>query len=82
MDWERVWVFAEVLANSENDFAISLRKLALDWFNNEVFEHIKSTFEMDMDNETFKQNNVHQIIVNATKLKYTNCGKDINGPPT
>ena len=82
MDWERVWVFAEVLANSENDFAISLGKLALNWFNNEVFEHIKSTFEMDMDNETFKQNNVHQIIVNATKLKYANCGKDINGPPT
>ena len=38
-------------------------------FNNEVLEHIKNTFEMEMDNEIFKQNNADQVKGNATKLK-------------
>ena len=50
-------LLAEVLADPENNFAISVDKLALKKsFNNEAFEHIKNTFEMEMDNETFKQN--------------------------
>ena len=47
-------LFAEVLVDPENNFAISLEKLALKQSaNNEIFEHIKSTFEMEMDNKIF-----------------------------
>ena len=50
-------LLAEVLADPENNFAISVDKLALKKSsNNEAFEHIKNTFEMEMDNGTFKQN--------------------------
>ena len=53
-------LFAEVLGDSENNFAIFLEKLTLKKLaNNEVFEHIKNTFEMEMDNEVFKQNNIY-----------------------
>ena len=49
-------LFAEVPADPENDFAISLKKLALKKAANiEVFEHIKNTFEIEMDNEIFKK---------------------------
>ena len=85
----RPWVeneiklFAEVLADPENNFAISLEKLALKKpENNAVFEHIKNTFEMEMDNKFFKQNNANQVKSNATKLEYTNYGKNINGSPS
>ena len=75
--------FAEVLADPENNFAISLEKLALKKSaNSEVFEHIKSTFEMKVDNESFKQNNADQVKGNATKLEYTNYGKNMNGSPS
>ena len=64
-------LFAEVLADLENNFAISFEKLALKKIaNNEIFEHIKSTFEMTMENEIFKQNNADQVKGNATKLEY------------
>ena len=50
--------------------------------NDEVFEYIKNTSEMAMDNEIFKQNNVNQAKGNGTKLEYTNYGKNINGSPS
>ena len=34
------------------------------------------------DNEIFKQNNAGQVTDNATKLKYTNYSKNINGCPS
>ena len=69
-------LFAEVLDDPENIFAISLEKLTLKKSaNNEVFEHIKNTFEMEMNNEIFKQNNTDQAKSNATKLEYTNDSK-------
>ena len=37
---------------------------------------------MEMDNEIFKQNNADQAKGNATKLEYTNYGKNINGSPS
>ena len=50
-------LLAEVLADPENNFAISVDKLALKKSsNNKAFERIKNTFEMEMDNVTFKQN--------------------------
>ena len=52
---------------------MTLKKLA----KNAVFEHIKNIFEMEMDNEIFKQNNADQVKGNATKLEYTNYGKNI-----
>ena len=76
-------LFAEVLADPENNFAISLEKLALKKSaNNEVFKHIKKTFKKKMDNKTFKLNNADQVKDNATKLEYTNYGKNINGSPS
>ena len=76
-------MFAEVLADLENNFAISLEKLSLKMStNNKVFEHIINTFEMEMDNEIFKQNNDDQVKDNPTKLEYTNYGKNINDSPS
>ena len=37
---------------------------------------------MVMDNEIFKQNNADQVKDNATKLEYTNYGKNKNGSPS
>ena len=72
-------LFAEVLADPENNFAISLEKLALKKLaNNEVFKHIKNTFEMEMDSEICKQN----YKGNATKLEYKNYSKNRNGSPS
>ena len=60
---------SEVLADPENNFAISLEKLTLKKsVNNEAFEHIKKTFEMEIDSEIFKQNNAGQVKGNATEL--------------
>ena len=76
-------LFAEIPAEPENNFAISLEKLALKKSaNNEVFEHIKDTFEIEMDNEIFKQNNADQVKGNTTKSEYTNCDKNRNGSPS
>ena len=69
-------LFVEVLADPENNFAIALEKLALKKLaNNEVFKHIKNTFEMEMDSEIFKQNDKG----NATKLESKNYSKNKNG---
>ena len=37
---------------------------------------------MEMDNKIFKQNNADQLKGNATNLKYTKYGKNINGSPS
>ena len=47
--------------------------------NNEVFENVKNTFEMEIDNEILKQSNCTHVKGNATKLEYTNYNKNING---
>ena len=50
-------LFAEVLADPENYFFITLEKLApKNSSSNEVLEDIKNTFDMKMSNEIFKQN--------------------------
>ena len=46
-----IQTFAEILAILENNFVISSEKLALKKSaNNEVFEHIRDNFELEMDN--------------------------------
>ena len=45
--------FAEILADPENNFTISLEAIKKSG-NNEVLDHIKNTFEMNMGNEIFK----------------------------
>ena len=45
-------LFAEVLVDLENNLAISLESLTLGKSaNNEIFDHIKNTFEIEMDDE-------------------------------
>ena len=34
---------------------------------------------MEMDSKIFKRNNADQVKANATKLEYTNYGKNVNG---
>ena len=73
---------ADVLADLENKFAVSLKKWVLKKLaNNQAFEHIKNTFEMEMDKEIFKQNNADQGKGNAAKLEYTNYGRNVTGSP-
>ena len=73
-------LFAEVLADLENNFSISLEILSLKHtVNNEVFEYIKNILEMEMDSKLLKQNIADHVKGNATKLEYTNYGKNING---
>ena len=51
-------VYADVLANPENSFAIALEKLALKKSaNNEVFEHIQKLFQAELDKDDFKEKN-------------------------
>ena len=78
----RLWIeneielFEEVQADPENNVAISLEKLVLKKSaNNEVFENIKNTFEIEMDNKPLKQNNADQVKDNAPKLDYKNYGE-------
>ena len=50
--WTENELFAEVLVDPENNLAISLESLTLGKSaNNEIFDHIKNTFEMEMDDE-------------------------------
>ena len=47
-------LFEEVLADPDKKIDISLEKLALKKSaNNEVFEHVKNTFEIEMDHKSF-----------------------------
>ena len=60
-------LFAEVLADLENNFSISLEILSLKHtVNNEVFEYIKNILEMEMDSKLLKQNIADQVKGNAT----------------
>ena len=78
MGREQPWGFAEVLADRENNFAISLEKLVLNKSANDaVFKHIKNTFQMEMNNEIWKHNNTDQVKGNAAKNS-----KNINGSPS
>lgn len=55
---DKVPEFLEFLADRKNNFAVSLEKLALKKLsNNEVFKFFKNSFEIEMDNKIFKQNN-------------------------
>ena len=79
---DKVPEFLEFLADRKNNFAVSLEKLALKKLsNNEVFKFFKNSFEIEMDNKIFKQNNADQVKSNATKLEYTNYCKNLSGSP-
>ena len=79
---DKVSEFLEFLADRKNNFAVSLEKLALKKLsNNEVFKFFKNSFEIEMDNKIFKQNNADQVKSNATKLEYTNYCKNLSGSP-
>ena len=55
MEKNELELFPEVLTDPENDFAISLKLALKESASLEVFEHIKNTFEMEMDNEVFNK---------------------------
>ena len=79
---DKVPEFLEFLADRKNNFAVSLEKLSLKKLsNNEVFKFFKNSFEIEMDNKIFKQNNADQVKSNATKLEYTNYCKNLSGSP-
>ena len=60
---------ADVLADPENNYAISLDKLALKKSsNNEVFEHIKIDFVKEMENEDFRARNAEHFKGKPPKL--------------
>ena len=51
---DKIELFAEVLADPDKKIDISLEKLALKKSaNNEVFQHVKNTFEIEMDHKSF-----------------------------
>ena len=76
-------LFEKVLLDPENNFAISLENLAPNKSaNNDTIEHLKDTFEKEMENDIFKQKNADQVRGNAINLEYTNYGKNINGSPS
>ena len=53
--------FSEILANPKNDYAASLEKLALKQSsNNELFEHIKNTFDEELNDREFKLMNIEK----------------------
>ena len=54
-------LFVEVLADLENNSAISLEKSALKQLANNELQHIKDTFEVEMGNEILKLNNTDQV---------------------
>ena len=54
MNRERAWVTCTSSDPENNNFAISVEKLTLKKSDNgEVFEHVKNTFEIEIDNEIF-----------------------------
>ena len=54
-------LFVEVLADLENNSAISLEKSAPKQSANNELQHIKDTFEVEMGNEILKPNNTDQV---------------------
>ena len=67
--------FAEILADSENNFASCLEKLALKKSsNNEVFQHIKNLFEKLLESEDFKKRNEkHFLHFFSEKNQFLSC---------
>ena len=63
-------IFADVLAEPENCFAVTLEKLALKKSsNNEVFDHIQNAFVSEMAREEFQlRNKEHFKDKRITKL--------------
>ena len=61
--------FADVLADTENNYAVALDKLALKKSsNNEVFEHIRTAFLAEMEKEDFRVRNKDHFIKTPSKL--------------
>ena len=66
--------FSEILADPANNYGASLEKLALKkLLNNELFEHIKNTFDEELNDREFKLMNIKKIsqkmaILYRTKL--------------
>ena len=53
--------FSEILADPTNNYAASLEKLALKKSsNNELFEHIKNTFDEELNDREFKLMNIEK----------------------
>ena len=60
---------ADVLADTENNYAVALDKLALKKSsNNEVFEHIRTAFLAEMEKEDFRVRNKEHFIKTPSKL--------------
>ena len=65
---EEIEKFSEILADPTNNYAASLEKLALKQpSNNELFEHIKNTFDEELNDREFKLMNIEK---NFTKDGY------------
>ena len=58
---EEIEKFSDILADPTNNHAASLEKLALkkSW-NNELFEHIKNTFNEELNDREFKLINIEK----------------------
>ena len=58
---EEIEKFSEILADPTNNYAASLEKLALKKSsNNELFEHIKNTFDEELNDREFKLMNTEK----------------------
>ena len=58
---EEIEKFSEILADPTNNYAASLEKLALKQpSNNELFEHIKNTFDEELNDREFKLMNIEK----------------------
>ena len=63
---EEIEKFSEILADPTNNYAASLEKLALKKpSNNELSEHIKNTFDEELNDPDFKLMNIEK---NFTKM--------------
>ena len=74
---EEIEKFSEILADTTNNYAASLEKLTLKTSsNNELFEHIKNTFDEELNDREFKLMNIvkktsqKMAILYGTKLRY------------
>ena len=61
---EEIEKFSEILADPTNNYAASLEKLVLKQpSNNELFEHIKNTFDEELNDREFKLMNIEKNLV-------------------
>ena len=74
---EEIEKFSEILADTTNNYAASLEKLTLKTSSNkELFEHIKNTFDEELNDREFKLMNIvkktsqKMAILYGTKLRY------------